>query len=318
MATVAQGVPAVIATLSLLSWAFPTLIPFYTFIPANTITGHLYVWNLVTTGVVETNPVVGIFAAAVALWTSSELEPLWGTQELVRYLLISTTACSFCLFLMTLFMYMGGIEGLFYMYFGGAVGTVMALLVAMKQGNPDSNLVPQVPLRIKWLPIIFVTVSLLWEIVFPTHIPTDAEIGGAPQRGTHILHVLLSWFVSWFYLRFYQQINGGLGDTSNTFAFQEFFPEPTKAVVGSIANGIFKVVSITGFGKELIEAEEAAARKAEEENLFGTAPSSESDRRRQIALQALNDRLRVQKRENPTDGLDVFDIEQVCVCDSPS
>ena len=276
----------------------------------STITGSLYIWNLVTTGVVETSPVIGIFAAAVSLWASSELEPLWGTREMIRFLLIVTTACSFCLFLITLFMYMGGVEGLFYMYFGGALGTVSALFVAVKQGNPDSNIIPQVPLRIKWIPVLFVTISLLWELVFPTHIPTDAEIGGAPQRGTHVLHVLLGWFVSWFYLRFYQRINGGIGDTSSTFAFQEFFPDPAKAVVGSIANAVFKTVSITGFGKDLIEAEEAAARKAEEENLFGTAPTSESDRRRQVALQALNDRLRTQKPEDPSEGLDVFDIKE--------
>ncbi|KAJ9458372.1 Rhomboid-like protein 19 [Diplonema papillatum] len=316
--TAAQGLSACIIVVSLLSWLSPSTLQYTALIPFNTLTGHFFVWNLLTAGISESSPLSGLLWGGIVWWCGSKVEALWGTTELLKFAAVITLACSVSIFFTSVAIYISGVEGLFYMYFCGDVGVAAAMLVAMKQLHPDEFVVPGVPFRMKWLPLLLVSLSLAYEIVLPTHIPTDAEIGESHPslQGTHVAHAVLGTFVGWFYLRFYQTLsssaNTPVGDPSEAFAFRTLFPEPLSRPVGILADITFAVASkvVCGFGQAVIEAEAEARRKQEEEqNPFFSEPvSTVADVRRQIALQALQDRLH-QASNNDSSGLDAFDIE---------
>eukprot|EP01063_Lacrimia_lanifica_P041571 TRINITY_DN9735_c0_g3_i1.p1 TRINITY_DN9735_c0_g3~~TRINITY_DN9735_c0_g3_i1.p1 ORF type:complete len:332 (+),score=92.34 TRINITY_DN9735_c0_g3_i1:69-1064(+) len=315
--SVTQPLAGAILAVSLLSWQFPGLLHLTALIPANTITGHFYFWNVFTAGVAESSPVVGALSAGVVLW-AGRAEGSWGAVEVLKFYTIVTLACSAGVWFIALLAFMHGAEGWFYVYYCGDIGIAVAALVAMKQLQPESEVVPGVKLRTKWLPSAVVAVALVWELVFPTRVPTEAQIGSnrAVLRGTHVLHVLLGTYVSWFYLRFYQSLSSGqIGTPTPAFAFNTFFPPPMQSLVAPLCDAIFKAANVVccDFGTAVVDAEKAAKAREEEENdPFSAANTTQMDHRRQIALQALEERMQKAQKEheaNADDGFDAFDLE---------
>lgn len=50
---------------------------------------HFFFWNVLTAGFVE-NSIIGVIMACLAiLIVGKQLEPLWGSKELLRFLLVS-------------------------------------------------------------------------------------------------------------------------------------------------------------------------------------------------------------------------------------
>lgn len=112
---------------------------------------------------------------------------------------------------------------------------------------------------------------------------------------------LFGFLTSWTYLRFYKTVFPDLdssqptsmrGDASETFAFAEFFPAPVKPAVAAFADQVFGVLVAMKICTPFSAAEVSAAHS----NSFAprNAPGgvrAEAERRRALALKALDQRL---------------------------
>lgn len=105
---------------------------------------------------------------------------------------------------------------------------------------------------------------------------------------------------SWTYLRFYKAVFPDLdtsqptslrGDASETFAFAEFFPAPVKPFVAAVADQIFDVLVSIRLCTPFSQTDMGSGRALQR----GTPGSAraEAERRRAIALKALDQRLNV-------------------------
>ncbi len=112
---------------------------------------------------------------------------------------------------------------------------------------------------------------------------------------------LFGLLTSWTYLRFYKTVFPDLdssqpaslrGDASETFAFAEFFPSPVKPFVAALADQIFDVLVAVRICTPFSQADMSAARgdRALQRGTPGSA-RAEAERRRAIALKALDQRL---------------------------
>lgn len=112
---------------------------------------------------------------------------------------------------------------------------------------------------------------------------------------------LFGFLTSWTYLRFYKSVFPDLdssqsaslrGDASETFALAEFFPGPVKPVVAAFADHVFDAMVAMHLCTPFSQADVSAAR-GDRFSQRGTPGSAraEAERRRAIALKALDQRL---------------------------
>lgn len=162
-----------------------------------------------------------------------------------------------------------------------------------------------VSIRVKHLPILFVGLMTIPAIFYP-------------RPSTTITPFLLTWtgfLSSWTYLRFFKTFYPDIatstrplrGDASETFSFAGFFPEPLSGPINVVASQVFDLlVSIkvcTPFSQEDVEAGNA---RVELGGSIGARPSggsgarAEAERRRQLALRALDARLQGSGRQQNT------------------
>jgi len=181
-----------------------------------------------------------------------------------------------------------------------------AFLVAFKQLVPEhtvSLFKATIRIRVKHFPAIFVLLNTI----------------SGPLLGTDTA-LFLGWIgflTSWIYLRFYRMApslttsdtgEGAVikGDASDTFAFNHFFPEPLQTILAPIGEQVYNLLVAfrlcTPFSEEDIDAgNEQASARAEGGLPSLTNPMDgdgrhggrrmEAERRRAIALRALDQRL---------------------------
>ena len=177
-------------------------------------------------------------------------------------------------------------------------------LVALKQLVPEhtvSLFKGFIRCRIKHFPAIFVVANML----------------SGPLLGTDTAFwlSLIGFLVSWIYLRFFRiseistsSATGGdgasmKGDASDTFAFVAFFPDAVHPFLAPLCDGIYNTLVqmrlCTPFSDEAIEAgnESAASRGEGLPSIMnarggsGGGRRAEAERRRALALKALDQRL---------------------------
>lgn len=120
------------------------------------------------------------------------------------------------------------------------------------------------------------------------------------HRFAHLLSVWISFIVCWIYLRFYQQLPGTnvdeaisvKGDASDTFELIYFFPDVIKPLLRPNFNCTYNLFAvnlriITPFDIDDIDKGNDIAIKRGAKKITG----STEDRRRQIALQVLQERM---------------------------
>ncbi|NWW31162.1 TM115 protein, partial [Panurus biarmicus] len=92
-------------------------------------------------------------------------------------------------------------------------------------------------------------------------------------------------------LRFYQRHSRGRGDMSDHFAFATFFPEILQPVVGLVANLVHSMLVKVRLCRKTVKRYDVGAPSSITISLPGTDPQ-DAERRRQLALKALNERLK--------------------------
>lgn len=185
----------------------------------------------------------------------------------------------------------------------GLVAVEAGFLVALKQLVPEhtvSLFKGMIRIRIKHFPAIFVLANMI----------------SGPLLGTDTAFwlSLTGFLTSWIYLRFFRiseittSATGGegatmKGDASDTFSFVAFFPDVMHPFLTPICDGIWSMLLqlkiCTPFSEEDIEAgnESAASRSDGLPSIMnggsrgGGGRRAEAERRRALALKALDQRL---------------------------
>jgi hypothetical protein len=184
----------------------------------------------------------------------------------------------------------------------GGIAIQAGFLVSFKQLVPEhtvSILKGMIRMRVKHFPALFLLLNTISGLLIGTETA-----------------MFLSWFAfitSWTYLRFYRaqhlltaSTTGGegptvKGDASDTFAFAHFFPEPIHTPIAAVSDKIYDVLTAmricTPFTAEDVESGNEQAIARAEGGLptlmsnRGSGRREEAERRRALALKALDQRL---------------------------
>uniref|UniRef100_A0A8C8RT73 Transmembrane protein 115 n=1 Tax=Pelusios castaneus TaxID=367368 RepID=A0A8C8RT73_9SAUR len=276
---VVKSICATVILLYLLSFAADTVFalgvtPGYLFPP------NFWIWTLATHSVVEKHIWdVGISLATVVL-AGRLLEPLWGALELLIFFAVVNIAVGLLGAFAYLLTYMGSfnLSYLFTVRIHGMLGFLGGVLVALKQTMGDSTVLKVPQVRMKVVPM------LLLLILAVLRLATLIESNVLASYGFGVLS-------SWIYLRFYQRHSRGRGDMSDHFAFATFFPEILQPVVGLVANLVHGILVKVKVCRKTVKRYDVGAPSSITISLPGTDPQ-DAERRRQLALKALNERLK--------------------------
>lgn len=172
-------------------------------------------------------------------------------------------------------------EILFNVRIYGLAGMNAAISVAVTQIMPD-HLIARTPIgkfSNRNVPLTVVIASIiLWACGL--------------LDGTYPAMFASGLYVSWVYLRFYQRhSNGTRGDSAENFRFASFFPNVLQPFIAIIANPVYLGCLRIGLVKRLSPPQShSSSLQSVSVQLPGVDPH-DMERRRQIALKALSERL---------------------------
>jgi len=189
-----------------------------------TVPPYFYVWNIVTSGFYERSLLVGIMDIVLLLLSGKFLEPIWGSKEFLKFILVVNVVSGlFSFILMVLLYFMVRSEYLLYdTNLCGFGGVIAGFTVAVKQLIPDQEFSVFIlfKLKAKHLPGLIILIGIASFAL------------GLPSK--HLPHVLFGTLGAWVYLRFYQKKGEVTGDLSSSFAFDTFWPEPLQPIIAVI------------------------------------------------------------------------------------
>jgi len=200
---------------------------FLVLVPNSTVGAHLYLWNLVTFALVEQGLLQLVASAVCVGMVGRVAEPLWGTTEFVKFLVIVNLFAGVILWLNAFILFQGsGDEKHLLVQKSGFQAGVGALLVAAKQLCGEQELGP---IRAKHLASVYFLGCAVVSLFFSATFGTLGMIG--------------TWF-GWAYLRFYQTNGDRLGDMANSFGFVTFFPDQVHDAVAVPATIMYNLAAM--------------------------------------------------------------------------
>lgn len=275
-------------------------IPYLTLVPSKSI---FYPWTILTSIFVEQNTLNFLLNVTAVFLSGRYLERAWGSKDFGIAVLVGAVVPN--LLVIPTYVIWG-----FFMRnttradtpIAGAITLQAAFLVAFKQLVPEHTVsfYRVVKIRVKHFPAVFLLVNTISGIVFGT----DTAL-------------LLAWYglvTTWTYLRFFKYqpelgpSTGGArlrGDASETFAFATFFPNILQPPIATVCDQIYiffcNLKIVTPFSDEAIASgnEQAAARgdaglptvMSQNRGARAMGKREEAERRRALALKALDERL---------------------------
>ncbi|KAF4582033.1 Transmembrane protein [Ophiocordyceps camponoti-floridani] len=265
------------------------IIPYLTFVPQLSLA---YPWTLVSTTLVEGNVFTLAIAALTLYHGGRYLERAWSSAELAKFLVICSIVPNLLTFgIMLLFFTLTRNESWTLSVISGTVSLQVGFLVAFSQLIPAHTVTlfrGILSLRVPRFPLLYIGVVAVLSL---TPLLSRAAFWLA----------VFGFLTSWTYLRFYKVVFPDLdssqpaslrGDASETFALAEFFPGPVKPAVAALSDHVFDILVAMRLCTPFSQADVFAARG--DRFLQRSAPGSaraEAERRRAIALQALDQRL---------------------------
>lgn len=295
------------------------LVPYLTLVPSYF---YYYPWTIATATFVEQNIFTVLLNAATIFYGGKYLERAWGSREFSKF--IAVVAVIPCVVTIPIYLVWGGITGSSSRRYGthprnpteltqtnsltqicGGVSIQASFLVAFKQLVPEHTVTVFqgiIKMRVKHFPALFLLLNTISGLAIGTDTAT-----------------VLAWLgllASWTYLRFYKRQpdltgtssagTGIKGDASETFAFACLFPDVMQPPIAFVADQIYALLVavriLTPFSADDIASgnEQVLARgEAGLPTLLngrgvgsrGAAKREEAERRRAIALKALDRRL---------------------------
>merc|ERR1712156_866661 len=197
---------------------------------------------------------------------------------------------------------MGNTELLFEVHIHGLAGYLAGVSVAVKQAMPDHVIYrsPVGKITNRNIPLAcFLLTFVMWAIGL--------------VEGSYCTMFGSGLVISWIYLRFYQMhANGSRGDTADGFAFASFFPNVIQPPVAVFGKRLFSLLVRLKVCKRPIRRYDVSGGGLAGGSVHGgggagsisiSLPGVENhdtERRRQIALKALSDRLSKAEAQSAT------------------
>lgn len=291
-------------------------IPFLQLIPRSTIYNP---WVLVTAIFAEISVISFILSFGILFISSKFVERFWGYLEVIKFVgIVGSISNLITVVVAIISNIMREDVASMNKPLGGGISYYFGFLVVFKQLIPEHNIVlfqGLINFRVKHVPFAMLVLVSLWSsFVSRSLYPAVPSIS--------------SFFVSYFYLRFFQQflaqpilpvttttgspsandtVNSSIitGDASDTFQLSEFFPSAIKPYLARVFDSIYEVSVLLGlvtpFNDEMVEQCNLRAQKSQEQasKQQKTVSASVAERRRQVALQVIEDRI---SKETATGG----------------
>lgn len=268
------------------------------------------IWTFFTAGLFETSVSMGAINIGVYLLVAPMLERSWGSYSFAKFVAVSNLCSMVAIFFAMVACYAATeFEPCLFNPVCGFSGVNAGFAVALKQRFGEKSVVTGVrfvdALRFKHLPMLLGWLSLaLW---------ITGRLGGkeAPL-------VFLGTFFSWIYLRFFMwdAQTGVVGDLRPEFGAASFFPDwipGVRGVVEAVGTVVFQALWSMGFFVEAVrtnaslpvtqpQPEVLGAGNAHGATLGGSStaaggtdpyrtPDPTSERRRLLAIKAIDDKL---------------------------
>ncbi|KYK55720.1 hypothetical protein DCS_07684 [Drechmeria coniospora] len=265
------------------------VIPYLTLVPQLSI---VYPWTFVTSTLVEGN-IFTLAIAGVTLYQGGRyLERAWSSADLAKFLALVSVVPNLLTFsVMFLLFTLTRNESWTLTVISGTVPIQISFLVAFSQLVPAHTVTlfrGILSLRVPRFPLVYVGIVAVLSL---TPLLSRAAFWLA----------VFGFLTSWTYLRFYKSVFPDLdtsqpaalrGDASETFAFAEFFPAPVKPFVATFADHVFDVLVAVRLCTPFSPADMSSSRgdRLLQRGTPGSA-RAEAERRRAIALKALDQRL---------------------------
>ncbi|XP_015928619.1 transmembrane protein 115 [Parasteatoda tepidariorum] len=249
--------------------------------PGFIIPPNFWVWTAFTHCYLETKFYLLLADVITVGLCGKLLEPLWGAMEMLTFFALVNTSVAFLsvMFYIVIFTVTSDPRYLFSVQIHGLAGYCAAVSVAVKQIMPDHVLVtfPCGKLRNRNVPLCVLILSLiLWPI---------GIVGG-----TYPVMFTSGLLSSWVYLRFYQHhSNGTTGDMADGFTFASFFPNVIQPPLILVSNAVFDFFVHVKLCRKPVHKYNQVPTSVTV-TIPGTDPH-DAERRRQIALRALSERL---------------------------
>lgn len=287
------------------------LVPYLTLVPSSCL---YYPWTLLTATFVERSIFSLLINGATVFFGGKYLERAWGSKEFGKVILVASIIPNMIAVpTYIIWSYIGSPSRAFTPVSGG-VTLQAAFLVAFKQLVPEHTVAifkGLVKMRVKHFPAVFLLANSVSGLLFGTD--------------TAAIFAWVGLVTAWTYLRFYKRqpdlsgtttgTQGLKGDASETFAFAAFFPDKLQPPIALVCEQIYTLLInlhiCIPFSNEEIESgnQQAAARgEAGLPSLLnnggrtgrGTGKREEAERRRALALQALDQRLSAANANRPS------------------
>lgn len=286
------------------------LVPYLQLIPRYTI---FYPWVIITAIFAEISIFSFIISSAILTVSTKYVEKFWGFREVIKFVLILGSFTNLVTVLITIIcnLMRGDVSGMD-KPLGGGISYYFGFLVVLKQLIPEHNIVlfqGLINFRVKHLPFIILNIVSVWSLLISRSLyPAIPSIS--------------SFIISYNYLRFYQSFltdpllpitmaNGGsdnsnsliTGDASDTFQLVEFFPSVTKPYLSVVFDRCYDLGCLLGilvpFNDDSIEQGNIRAKKRLEQvnQAQKSVANSVAERRRQVALQVIEDRINKESRK---------------------
>ncbi|KAJ3186483.1 hypothetical protein HDU85_007302 [Gaertneriomyces sp. JEL0708] len=245
-------------------------------------TSVYYPWTFISATWVEN--LVGFVVGGVGLlFMGRYFEQAWGSRELIKFLTVVAIVSNTVTFFVLLVMYFvkTDVDWLFTARANGLAAILTGFVVAFKQAVPEHKvqLFGRVSIRAKNLPPLVLLVYSISNL-----------IGLVPFAQVVLAHI--GFFVAWYYLRFWKLGDGGIqGDRSESFAFVTFFPEFVGPYLKPVSHGIYAVGRRLRLVPALSPTLPTTIYDANEALGRNMPVDAEAERRRAVALKALNSHL---------------------------
>ncbi|KAL7740857.1 hypothetical protein ACLKA6_014022 [Drosophila palustris] len=246
--------------------------------------GKFWIWTAFTFCFIELHWWEVIVDVITVGLCGKMLEPLWGQYEMFKFFALSNFGVSLVTSIYYLFYYMVTKNPtiLFDVHIHGLAGYVAGISVAVRQIMPDHLIFKT---RYGRLTNRNVPLTVLISAIFCWAIGI--------LDGTYPAMFASGAIVSWIYLRFYQHHPNGRGDSSESFTFVSFFPNVTQPFISILVNPIYNCCLRVGVVKTPtpLRTISTASLTSVSVQMPGVDPH-DIERRRQIALKALSERLK--------------------------
>lgn len=250
-------------------------------------------WTFATSALVEISVIELIISLLVIPASLAYFERLWGTVETLKFIIVCVTGPNIigCAFNWIEFAVTRNADLFLYgMEYHGQMALFISLLVAFTQVIPEHQvqILGFIKARVKRLPMAYLTFSTIMTLL--------------GFQSPYIL-IQFGWFVSWIYLRFYKRNVGdtiggvvSYGDRSETFALTSWFPPFLHTPLSMLGNTVYKL----GTRLHLLPTSVPHDIESGGYSQVPGGARAEAERRRALALKALDQRLANSSSGSPT------------------